>query len=341
MRFVVGVSGPAEARTALANGADAVMVGNAAALAGTIAAAGERDRVFAAAGRFRMEPHAALSAVGARLTAGTVTAGMFPAARNSQDAVIGALAGPASQVRLVAVLFADNQPDLSLLPALRAAGFAGAVLGVLDDARLLDCCPAHALARFAAACRSAGLSCGFAGGLEAPDVPRLAVHRPDHLMVRSALFAGGPAGSSIDGARVAAFAGLVNGGRRTPEPPGEGAVPRLPDRIFVRDLVEHMEVGAYGSERGRRQRVRFSVEADVLRPPAAPQAIADIYSYDIIIDAIRALAAAEHTEFVETLAEELAATLLRDGRVRAVSVRVEKLDLGPAAAGIEIRREKQ
>ena len=66
--------------------------------------------------------------------------------------------------------------------------------------------------------------------------------------------------------------------------------------------------------------------------------MADIYSYDLIMDAVRSLVASGHTDFVETLAEELAATVLGDRRVRAVTVKVEKLQLGPGAVGIEIRR---
>jgi dihydroneopterin aldolase len=43
---------------------------------------------------------------------------------------------------------------------------------------------------------------------------------------------------------------------------------------------------------------------------------------------------------LETLAEEIAAICLQDGRVRSVRVRVEKLDIFPDAAsvGVEIER---
>ena len=43
---------------------------------------------------------------------------------------------------------------------------------------------------------------------------------------------------------------------------------------------------------------------------------------------------------METLAERIAAVLLAHARVTSVTVRVEKLDVGPAGVGIEITRDK-
>ena len=106
----------------------------------------------------------------------------------------------------------------------------------------------------------------------------------------------------------------------------------------MRDLVLDLEIGAYGHEYGRRQKVRFSVEARIDPIPDDARTMADIYSYDVIIDAIRALAEAGHTVLVEELATRLATTLKRDERVRQVRIRVEKLELGPDAVGIEILR---
>ena len=73
-----------------------------------------------------------------------------------------------------------------------------------------------------------------------------------------------------------------------------------PDRIFLRDHVVEMEIGAYGYERGRRQRVRFGVEADVPRAGACA-GMGGVYSYDLIADAIALLTDGAHVDFVETL----------------------------------------
>ena len=44
-----------------------------------------------------------------------------------------------------------------------------------------------------------------------------------------------------------------------------------PDRIHLRDFVVSAEIGAFQSERGRAQRLRFAIEAE-LAGQAAPQA---------------------------------------------------------------------
>ena len=47
-----------------------------------------------------------------------------------------------------------------------------------------------------------------------------------------------------------------------------------------------------------------------------------------------------HVEFIETLAEEVAAIVLRHARVRGVRVKIQKLDVIEGAVGVEIRRER-
>jgi dihydroneopterin aldolase len=67
----------------------------------------------------------------------------------------------------------------------------------------------------------------------------------------------------------------------------------------------------------------------------------DVLSYDVIMDAIRIVVASGHIPLVETLAERIAAGLLEYPRVTSVTVRVEKLEVGPGAVGVEIIRERQ
>ena len=118
----------------------------------------------------------------------------------------------------------------------------------------------------------------------------------------------------------------------------DGDHPPQFDRVFVRDFVLQMSIGAYRHERGRPQRVRFDVVADVPRRSGAGDEIGDVFSYDVILDTIRALAENRHVNLVETLAEEIAARLLEHAAVAAVTVRVEKLDVAPAVVGVEIVR---
>jgi len=111
------------------------------------------------------------------------------------------------------------------------------------------------------------------------------------------------------------------------------------DRLIVRDFVLPIEIGAYQHERGKRQRVRFNVFADVARLSDNPQDMRHIFSYDLITDAIRQLVGCGHIDLVETLAEQIAAAILCYPNVKSVVVRVEKLDLEPGAVGVEIKRD--
>jgi dihydroneopterin aldolase len=52
------------------------------------------------------------------------------------------------------------------------------------------------------------------------------------------------------------------------------------------------------------------------------------------------IVAQEHIALVEMLAERIAAVVLTHPRVVSATVRVEKLDVGPGAVGVEITRER-
>jgi dihydroneopterin aldolase len=66
-----------------------------------------------------------------------------------------------------------------------------------------------------------------------------------------------------------------------------------------------------------------------------------VFSYDVIMDGIRIIVASGHIPLVETLAERVATSMLTHARVVSVTVRVEKLDVGPGGVGVEIKRERQ
>jgi len=117
---------------------------------------------------------------------------------------------------------------------------------------------------------------------------------------------------------------------------------RPADKIMVRDYVVAADIGAFQPERGSTQRVRFNVVVDV-RPVA--QAVDDdvdrILSYDRITEAIDAALAVERLNLLETLADAIAARVLAEPRALQVLVRVEKLDRGAGALGVEIVRHRQ
>jgi len=63
---------------------------------------------------------------------------------------------------------------------------------------------------------------------------------------------------------------------------------KLLDRIAVRDYIINAEIGAFQSERGKKQRLRISVVLEVeLNTEKQNDDVDKIISYDTIIDAIK------------------------------------------------------
>lgn len=249
--------------------------------------------------------------------------------------VLQALAPLARPVTLVAIVFADD--DLAGPPDAMTDLAGSAMLDVRSDARLIGALAIDQLDAFAGACRSAAMPFGLAGGLEAPDVARLLVLQPDLLGFDVTLRADYREDRGLDAKAVAMIRALIPQDARVR---GVGGLTDETDHIFVHDFIALLSIGAYQAERGVRQRVRFSVDADVRRPVDPPTDMRGVFSYDIIIETIRVLAARAHVTFVETLAEELATALLAYPQLTLVSVKVEKLDVIEGSVGIVITRDR-
>ena len=261
----------------------------------------------------------------------------------------------AREIGLVGMMFADQEPDFALLAKLAALGFKGAMLDTRDKTRgrLVAHLDVVRLNEFCSQCHNLQLMSGLAGSLEAPDVPRLLLVRPDVLGFRGALCRAHDRRGPIDPPAVALIRNLIP--RESPE---LDASPKIDwrllargivggrddegelDRVFVRDFVVSAQIGAYDFERGVHQRVVFEVEALVRRTGAHTDDMRSIFSYDLIIDAIQLVVGRGHVDFVETLAEEVAALVLQHARVRSVRVNVRKLDVIGGEVGIEIRRQR-
>jgi dihydroneopterin aldolase len=123
--------------------------------------------------------------------------------------------------------------------------------------------------------------------------------------------------------------------------PGQSSEKTVLDRVFVHDLVLDVEIGVYTHEKGVTQRVRFSVNVDVLSPSVAVEDDIDrAFDYDTVIAGIKGIIARGHINLVETLAEEVARHCLAHPRASRVAVRIEKLDKEPGAVGVEIVRSR-
>ncbi|MEX0744360.1 MAG: dihydroneopterin aldolase, partial [Phycisphaeraceae bacterium] len=76
------------------------------------------------------------------------------------------------------------------------------------------------------------------------------------------------------------------------------------DRVFMHDLVLDVEIGVYTHEKGVTQRVRFTVDVDLLPATGAlDDDIGRAFDYDTIIGGIKTIVARGHINLVETLAE--------------------------------------
>ena len=364
IQLMAGMTDAAEAAVALAHGADIVDVmagaADAAAIVRAISAAGGGRAVSATASG--ETPAQVADAARALAQAGAQYVKVHLPAGPEREALIRSLAPLAARVSFVGVIFADGPSSLETAPALAQAmaecGFAGAMLDIAPGTpgRLLERLDLAALQRFIHAFHLHNMLAGLAGALEAPDVPRLAPLAPDILAFRRALCASGGRGQ-LDGASIEVIRALIGGhpaAAHQPQPrepeetaPAQSAAsgrptsrPGATDRVFVHDFVLPVRIGAYGREHHQPQRVRFGVDVLVDRSDKRVEDMRDVFSYDVITDGIRMLVAGQHIRFVETLAERIAELLLAHPRVAGVTVRIEKLDIGPGAVGVEIVRTR-
>lgn len=128
----------------------------------------------------------------------------------------------------------------------------------------------------------------------------------------------------------------------TPAALGVEEAPRV--RIVrVRGLVLPVRIGIYDHEKQGPQRVSIDVELKVSEGTAPiGDDIANVVSYEDVVNGIKAIVAEGHINLVETLAERIAALCLADARVLQARIAVDKLDVVPEAAsvGVEIERSR-
>ncbi len=119
-------------------------------------------------------------------------------------------------------------------------------------------------------------------------------------------------------------------------------MPRPPDQILISRLELSTRIGATEAERSQPQRVLASI---VIEPTHGFGELRDRLSrtvdYAAVAEEVKAHAGAGERTLVETLAEEIAALVLRHFAVAAVEVEVRKFVLPDAEfTGVRIRRER-
>lgn len=239
-RLLASVRCPEEALLALESGADLIdlkepLRGSLGAVHAAIAhaivrAIGGRRPVSAVIGDLPMDPAIIGPAVATTIRAGVdyVKVGFFP--DGDWDATLHAISQYAAHTQLIAVLFADDQPNLDWLNQLAQHGWHGAMLDTRNKTAgpLTACCTLEMLSAFAARCQQLRLVCGLAGSLRAADVPQLLTLGVDYLGFRSALCQGAARGAILDTMAVLRLVRLVHGDSLLTPTPGNADASEFP-----------------------------------------------------------------------------------------------------------------
>ena len=111
--------------------------------------------------------------------------------------------------------------------------------------------------------------------------------------------------------------------------------------VFVRDLDLMAVIGIYEQEKAKPQRIVVNIDLSVKEgPDPGADDIGHVVSYEIVVKKVEAIIAEGHINLIETLCEKIAAACLKDKRVLAARVRVEKPDIiaNARSVGVEIER---
>jgi dihydroneopterin aldolase len=118
----------------------------------------------------------------------------------------------------------------------------------------------------------------------------------------------------------------------------------MADKIFVEGLAAYCIIGTLPRERKKRQKVSIDLEFPTpVRKAARRDDLRDAVNYKRIADRATEFVSTSRFYLIETLAERLAQTLLREFKLKGLLLRVRK----PTAlrnaknAGVEIFRKRR
>ena len=113
--------------------------------------------------------------------------------------------------------------------------------------------------------------------------------------------------------------------------------------VFVRDLEVMALIGIYEHEKISTQRIIVNIDLSVAEGEGPKDDdIGHVVSYEIVVKKVEAIVAEGHINLIETLCEKIATACLKDKRVKAARVRVEKPDIikNARSVGVEIERTR-
>src|SRR5438034_347813 len=113
--------------------------------------------------------------------------------------------------------------------------------------------------------------------------------------------------------------------------------------VFVKDLKIEALLGIYPEEKTKPQKIVVNIDLSVKEgdDPISDD-IKNVVSYEIVVKKVERIVAEGHVNLIETLAELIAIACLKDARVMAARVRIEKPDVIKKAksVGVEIERAR-
>lgn len=116
-------------------------------------------------------------------------------------------------------------------------------------------------------------------------------------------------------------------------------------RIFLRNHVVAVQIGAHDFEKAQTQRVIFNVELFVpyAHSTSPKDQLAEVVDYDFVREVIAQRVQQGHIELQETLCDDLVAQLLSHPLVQAVRLSSCKPDVYPdcEGVGVEVFRIKE
>jgi 7,8-dihydroneopterin aldolase/epimerase/oxygenase len=114
-------------------------------------------------------------------------------------------------------------------------------------------------------------------------------------------------------------------------------------KILINDLVLDLKLGFYDFEKGKPQKVKFSLEIDYEdKKPTSDKDIKSIVNYGQVVKLIKKLTQNKHYNFLETLAEDVFDILFKDKRIGKILLKIEKLEILKecSSVGIQITKKR-
>lgn len=116
------------------------------------------------------------------------------------------------------------------------------------------------------------------------------------------------------------------------------------DNIYLRDLRLPCIIGITPDEQRQPTNISLTIVLDCdLAPATLTDDIADTLSYSKVYDLVRETVQESKCHLLEALAEKIAQVCLRESRVKAATIKIEKVGIfvNCAAAGVEIHRARK